>query len=233
MTTKRFDLSNVSVMIATPVHGQFPAQTTVAFVDTAILLRDKGVSFELKVQLGCSIIQQARNYLADAFLQSQATHLFMIDADMAWEASDFLKVLALATVMPAVAAAYPVKEDTETWVICNNGDCAANEYGCLPVDGLGLGFACVQRQVIEDLAAGAPLLRYAGREHQVHEVFRTGELRGYFLGEDIAFWHDAQQLGHQLWLEPHVRLRHLGIKEYSGDLLAALDKMKKPALALA
>jgi hypothetical protein len=56
-----------------------------------------------------SLIQRARNYLADDFLRSDATHLLFVDADIGFEPSAALHMLALQGINP---------EDDEYDVIC-------------------------------------------------------------------------------------------------------------------
>ncbi len=221
-----FNLSGVFVQIGIPVHGLFDPRHTICQVETACALKDRGVPFDLKYQYGCSIIQQARSFVADSFLQSECTHLFMIDADIAWKSEDFLRLLALCTKMECVTGIYPVKREPETWMMNAVGSRTVNEYGCLPIDGVGLGFCCIQRKVIQQLSIMAEKLWFADRPHPVAHIFRCDSTNGHFRGEDMAFFADLKEMGHQVWLDPTIDLGHVGAKEYRGSFLDAIRGRK-------
>ncbi len=226
MAEQSFDLAGVSVRIGMPILGMIPAQTAWSLLDTVMALKDRGIHCDPQAQYGCSIIEQARTFVATDFLASGCTHLFMIDADQTWKPEQFLAVLALATKLPIVAAPYPYKRDPEAWFFNPSTPCAVNEFGCLPVEGVGLGFCCVQRRVLESLSEIAPRLRFVGREQALPHLFRCDSSNGHFRGEDMAFFADCKQAGYQAWLYPHA-VGHLGTKEYQGDFLAAIQSCKK------
>lgn len=223
----QLDLAGVSVQIGMPILGHMHPRTVFALIDTMCVLKDRGIAVDLKGQFGCSIVEQARTFVCHTFLQSQCSHLFMIDADMVWSPEDFLSVLALATRLPIVAAPYPYKREPESWLFNPSQPCVVNEYGCLPIAGVGLGFCCVRREVIETLARHAPRLRFVGQPEPIPHLFRCGVSQGRFLGEDMAFFKDCLYWDYQPWLYPRTRLGHVGSKEYTGDFLAAIEALKR------
>ena len=227
---QEFNLSGVSVQIGIPAFNGVSPQTTVALIDTCLHLQKTGIPGDVKIQYGCSIITQARSFVADEFLRSEATHLFMIDADINWTSADFVRLLALATKMEVVAGIYPLKTDPESWAWAPGvGIKAVNEWGCLPINGLGLGFCCVQRKIIEELADLAPKLKFAHKPEKVAVMFRCDQdADDNFRGEDIAFFADIRRIGYDVWLDPTINLGHVGAKEYRGDFMAALEQQKVP-----
>lgn len=222
MEQVRFDLSGVAVHIGMPVHGNVPPETMMAMVETACALKERGIPFEVKAQYGCSIIDLARNYVADNFLASNATHLFMIDSDMEWSGNHILRLLALGTRYPVVAGIYPVKRDPETWAINNSGTVEVDEFDLLPIDGVGLGFCCVQRWVMETLAARAEKVNCLERIVPIARIFQCGVKDGWFQGEDMRFFEDVKGLGVQPLVDPTIRLGHVGSKVFKGDFMAAI-----------
>lgn len=218
-----FDMAGVSVMLAMPVNRDLPWQTAQSLVETTMALKDRGIAFDVQFVVGSSIVEVARTKAADVFLQSDKNRLFMIDSDQSWKAADFIRLLALSTQMSVVVGAYPAKKDPPTFLLSpEDGDAVSNEWGCLPIKGIGLGFAVVQRAVMERLAEKAPRVVFPDSDRQVPHVFRCDIVDGVFRGEDMAFFADVKALGHQVWLDPAVRVGHVGGKEYTASIMDAL-----------
>lgn len=218
-----FDLAGVSVMIAIPVNRDLPWQTAQSLVETTIQLQSRGIDFDVQFVVGSSIVEVARTKAANVFLQSSKSRMFMIDSDQAWQAKDFIRLLALSTKMDIVLGAYPAKRDPPTFLLSpEDGDVASNEWGCLPVKGIGLGFTVVAREVMQRLADRAPKVVLPDSPEPVPHIFRCDIVEGVFRGEDMAFFADAKQLGYQAWLDPMINVGHIGAKEYSGSIMDAL-----------
>lgn len=216
-----FSMTGVNVMLAMPTHRDLSPGTVASLLATQDALWRQGVLFNLEIQAGSSLPHQARIKVAWHFLQSQCTHLFWVDSDIVWRASDFLRLLAFGTKLECVGALYPAKIDPPT-IFINVDDMEAevvtNEYGCLPVKGMGLGFTVIQRKVVEELAAKAPLCRVPYVDGRVPYLFRCDmDGAGNLRGEDMAFFNDIIDLGYRVWFDPSVQLGHVGPKEYRAD----------------
>ncbi len=224
MSTVEFDMTDVSVMIGIPCGPDIPWQTLQSIVETTMALRDRGIPFELKMVAGCSIVEQARSKVTHEFLSGSMTRLFMIDSDMHWKSADFIRMLALSTRMEVVCAAYPAKRDAVTFMLkWDGGTLVSNEYGCVPIAGIGLGFTVVHRRVIEALATYAPQLMFPGMDRKIAHIFRCDtDGDDAFRGEDMAFFADVRELGYTVNLDPNVSLGHVGTKMYTGSILDAM-----------
>lgn len=219
-----FNLSGVSVLIAMPVNRDLPWQTAQSLVTTTLELARRNIKFAVQFVVGSSIVEVARNKVAHEFLRTDMTRLLMIDSDMRWTASDVIRMLALSTKMQVVTAAYTAKREPATILMQPEpGAIECNEWGCLPVRGLGLGFTIVTREVIATLAHHAPKVRYPEAEEAMAHIFRCDTVDGDFRGEDMAFFADVrEQLGLTVWLDPLIDLGHVGGKEYRGRFRDAL-----------
>lgn len=225
---KRLTLSldGVSVMIGIPcADGKLPWQVVQSLLDTSLDLRDRGVKFDVQVTVGCSIVQHARSHVCNAFLNSSMSRLFMIDADIRWKTEDFVRMLALSTRMPVVCAAYPMKRDGAVFAMRDPEPMKANEYGCLPINGLGLGFTVVTREVIERLAERSEKVIFGEDPQPKPYLFRCDVSGGYARGEDMAFFEDVREMGFPVHLDPHVSLGHIGTKEYAGSIMDAMKRV--------
>jgi len=223
--SESFDLAGMRVMIGMPImDGKKAWETERSLIDTREALRPMGLPLSEKYVIGCSIIELARTKVLSRFLETDCTHLFMIDADMVWRPQDFIRLLALGTKLPVVGSTYPMKREPCTFMLrWESDELVANEYGCLPIRGMGLGFTLVQREVIERLAALSPKMRFNDEEGLKPHFFRNSVENGEFQGEDMAFFQDVRELGYIVWLDPAITLGHVGTKVYSGSIRAAMQ----------
>lgn len=72
-------------------HGLFAKSC----LDLQMICMKYGVNVKFSFLFNESLIQRARNYLADEFLRSDATHLMFIDSDIHFDPSDVITLLAL------------------------------------------------------------------------------------------------------------------------------------------
>jgi len=124
------------------------------------------------------------------FLESDCTHLFFIDSDLKWEARAFLGLLMAGR--PVAAGVYrrrqepedyPVKyvEDERVGLMINDG-----WADCLRVP---TGFLCIERKVIEEMAADAEKMLIP--EGEVPRLFYTKVTEDRkFMGEDYCWCDD-------------------------------------------
>lgn len=222
----KLDLSGVSVMVCMPTNRDIPVPTVVSLLGTTDLMHSRGIPFEIQMQHGSSLVEPARSKAAHCFLKSDKEKLFWIDSDMAWSADAFLRLLALSTVMDVVGAAYPYKQEPIQVPLSPIGpEVAANEYGCIPMKGFGLGFSVVSRRVMQAICDMAPKRIFPGSPEPIPHPFRCDEIDGEFRGEDMAFFADVRSLGYEVYLDPTVKLGHVGQKVYEATLVDHLEKV--------
>ena len=89
----------------------------------------------------------------------------------------------------------------------------ANGLGEL--QGVGLGFVLVKREVFERLIAAYPE-RWI-EDEQLYDLFPTGAVGGRYEGEDIGFCRLWRDCGGDVWVDPSVRLQHVGSTIFDGD----------------
>jgi len=220
MTDTEIDISGLSVMLAMPVHRDLPWQTVLSLMETQAALAQRGIAYEIRFEVGCSIIEMARSKIVHGFLESGHNRLFWLDSDMAWRPQDFFRLLALSTAMPVVGGIYPVKRDPPFYFlnVKPGAELRTNEFGCVALDGLGLGFCCMAREPVEQASATAPRLLFPDMAGPIPHPFRCDDIGGLFRGEDGAFFADLAALGYPCWLDPTVELGHVGSKEYRARL---------------
>jgi hypothetical protein len=101
------------LMVCTPMYeGLCHAGYTKGIVELALLCQRYGVGFELNYLTNQPNSNRARNILLDGFVQSDCTHLIMIDADVVFRGEDVITLLALQTPegpYDMIGGAYPKK----------------------------------------------------------------------------------------------------------------------------
>jgi hypothetical protein len=90
------ELQKRKLFIATPMYGgNCAGPFTKSCLDLNSLCGQYGIQAQFFFLFNESLITRARNYLADEFLRSEATHLMFIDSDIDFDAKDVLTLLAL------------------------------------------------------------------------------------------------------------------------------------------
>ena len=223
-------LDDVSVCIGFPCGQTIPAKTARCLAATVRALASRGIAVDTSMIIGSSVVTVARNACANAFLKGNMQRLFWIDSDIEWDVNDFLKMLALSSRHDVICAAYPIKSDAGQLVIRHPDleNFEINPLGLVKINGTGLGFTIVSRAAMEKVAATKQKVWDELHGEEMADIFRldtrldpaTG--RRNVRGEDIAFFADLEELGYDVWLDPTVRLGHIGLKSYSADVVEAL-----------
>lgn len=219
------DPRETSVFVGIPCGPEIPWQNAESVLHTGIALRALGMHFDIRFVSGVSIVEMARNKVVVEFLKSSCNRLFMIDSDIQWTSGDFMKLLALSTHMEVVCGAYRIKQEERRFILKwdKSRPMTYNEWGCLPIEGIGLGFTVVQRKVIEELVARAPRVKWLFDAEPIPHLFRCGATpQGEFQGEDTHFFNEVRALGYTVNLYPDLDLGHVGAKVYSGSIRDAL-----------
>lgn len=227
---RTLSLDGVSVMLAMPTHRDLHPRTVAAITQTQALFIERGVPLSIELDYGGSLVHHARTKMAHRFLQSAHTHLAWIDSDMDWRAPDFVRLVALTTVMDMVAGAYRAKQEPPLFMVnLHKGEeIEPNEWGCYPFKGLGMGFCAMQREVVEAVAEISPRKRFHNVEGPVRHIFAFEEDHidddEQARGEDMGFFIKAARLGYQLWVDPTITLGHIGQHVFSGCLRDILEQ---------
>ena len=230
-----FSLEGISVFIGMPARGDIPVPTVSSLLNSAAWMDQNDIPNFTSI-VGGGNICSARCQIAKAFLEGNCNRLVYIDSDMAWQTEDFIRLLALSTKMDIVAGAYQGRFDPPHFYMRAPDDVISpdklevNEYGCIRMAGLGLGFTVVSREVIAKLAKQAPTIKIRD-DDILPEIFRFDkDEQGQFRGEDMNFFEDAKKVGFDLWVEPKIKLGHIGQKIYNASMM---DKIPAPEMQIA
>lgn len=211
-------LKDVKVCLAIPCYsGVIPLELGLALASTVLLAKDNGISLEIIAERENGIVTSSRNKLLTQFLNdTDAEYLFWLDDDIIFTPEDFVEILAWTIKKKSVAATYCVRQDNPVFFVKPiNGSIEFDEDGFIPASGVGLGFACQHRSLLEQLVKDVEVYKDRGNS-DVYNAFEVGVVNGKYQGEDYNFF---SKLSQPTYVHPFVTLKHVGRKDYSHPFL--------------
>lgn len=229
-----------SVLICTPVARNPVWQYTASLASTLLFLQEQGVRVSFQFVVGSSVICKARNELCAHFLMSDFTDLLFIDDDMQWSPTDVLRLLGSdKPLIGGVGRMRVQKPNSDPAVWCwrprhENRRLVQDDMGAVEALGFGAAFMLINRRVFADMVEAHPEWKRPGapdwpdqlRAHYF-EFFRQNEegAEGE-MSEDYVFCNRWRALGGSAWIDPTIRLGHVGSWNFEGcvgETLVAAD----------
>lgn len=216
----------MKVVVATPfyeVKAYSPYITSL--VSSIRALEQMRMDYDYYELSGDSYVDRAKNTLVHRFLQSDYTHIFMIDSDLAWSVDGFLKIIKAGMLgAEVVGGVYPNKNN---W----------SSYGCIPMSkdgyfvgkeigdskyiksyGIPGGFILYSREAFERARPALQVYTDPNINETFLECFRCNiEPHGGRIGEDIYFQARYRDCGGEVWLDPDISFIHFGVKGWEGN----------------
>lgn len=193
-----------------------------------------------------SLIPRGRNDCVAAFMKTDATHLFFIDADIGFDPADVAAMVNSG--LDVVAGVAPRRHAAGAFVLSLHDEhirdgriptleIAGRRY--LLVKDAGTGFMCIRRGVIERMTRELCGRAYVSddldpttRETR-YDLFRAGvdatNDPPRYLSEDYAFCRDWQRLGGSVHVLADASLSHSGSHTFTGSFLEWLERAMRGA----
>jgi hypothetical protein len=225
-----------SVFIATPMYGGMAAGSyTMSLAHTPATFFKNGIGLSFSCVMNDSLITRARNYLTFHFLNSSATHLMWIDADIGFDPADIVRMVGADK--DIVCGIYPKKEihwrevaraaqqgvpperlaEHERSLVVNLIDHSADRVGAdglVEIANAGTGFMLIKRAVFEALSDDVPSYVDGSTPDIVLKEFYAVSIDpdsgNSLLSEDYHFCRLARNRGFKIYAAPWVRLNHTG-----------------------
>ncbi len=220
------DYTGVSLMISAPnISGKVNTEFMTSVMQTIRELTDKGVVVELSFEQFNADISLARSHIVAEFLQTNHTHLLMIDDDMLWSPSAVHRMFYAKK--PIVAVAGP-KKSYPLRFACSKVDSDGNlipininpEDGTGTVNHVGAAFMLFERAALEEMTAIYTELAYIGSDGKKSTaLFLPMVVDNAYLPEDFSFCQRWRALGKEIYVCPDVPLGHIGRHIYEGSLM--------------
>lgn len=215
----------MTVMIGLPcMGGNISEKTTVGLFNLAKAFVRNDIHHGLLTLSNSSLITQARSRVANFFINNtEHEYLFFLDSDIGFDAQDVLKLLSYQ--VPIVSGAYPMKILPERYCV-DIVQPEERQGDLVKINGNGMGFVLIHRQVFIDIANHYPGLKYVPSDYNSETPHTTEELNNSyhffaeyksqngFMSEDKSFFHRAKQVGYDVWLDTTIKLNHTGYHIY-------------------
>lgn len=218
-------LQNSHIHFATPCYGGNIMEACFSsYLRFTMMAMRHDIPFSVDTMVNESLVCRARNNLVAKFLANpSATHLMFVDADIAWNPEDLLRMILHDK--GVVCGAYPMKSEPIRYVL-NVLKGAKHAHPLYEVSTSGTGFMLIKREIIEGLIAALPHLKYRDSlnlgerfEPHMYALFDTViDENGHYLSEDWTFCKRVREvLKKPIWVDSEVHLDHVGTHRFKGD----------------
>lgn len=226
---KGFDLAGKKLMIGLPAYDhKVGVKMAISLMQLGQKLMEHGIDVQVNSLCGCSVVSRARNIIAHQFMKSDCDNLMFIDADMTFAADDVIRLMCWNQEKAIVAGAYEARKEGKVYIVSLDGGHGVNgPQGKVTMDEAGLvrayraatGFMMIQRRVFEVLKATHPELEHkdTNTDERMYAYFDFKVTPEGYIGEDFLFCDRAREQGLDIWLDPTIKLGHMGIHEFKSD----------------
>jgi hypothetical protein len=148
-----------------------------------------------------------------------------IDSDINFNAEDIFRLMAWNTdPVKGIVAGIPVarKKGQVYFSTLDTDDdhIFMDKMGLVKAKRVATAFMMIRREVFEKLAEAHPEWLYHDEKKQGDETycFFDFELKdGQYIGEDYLFCDRAREMGFEVWIDPTIKLGHMGVHEFEGS----------------
>lgn len=217
--------ASLKLFIAVPTYsGKLDARFVHSLMQSLSMLEKAGIAYEfLTLSYHCHV-DDSRNAIVSEFFQSDCNYLVFIDADVSWEPSALVKLAGYDR--DIVAGVYPKRSnhDLEFPVAVAEGvDLYADSDGLVEVEGAPTGFMKIKREVLLKMADLNKHRQFKSRNARPDAppqtiIFERTYENGIRYGGDISFCQRWKKLGGKVFVDPELRLSHIGEVEFTGTL---------------
>lgn len=219
-----YDLAGKKIFIGLPAYDfKVSVKLAISLASFCVQAQQHGIQIQIQNVSGCSVVSRARNIIANEFLESDADHLMMIDSDMTFAPSDITRLIALNQTRPIIAGIGAARKKEKVFFSMldedEDGAIFIDDMGCIKAKRVGTGFIMIQREVFEKLAEEHPEWRYEDKNSEkiLQAFFDFQCTPGGYIGEDYTFCDRAREAGFTVWIDPTIKLGHMGMHEFEGD----------------
>ena len=220
-----FNLVGRKLFVALPAYDfKVSLKLAVSLARLAQKLPQHGIELSIGSICGCSVVSRARNLLVRDFLDSDCTDLMFIDADINFESDDVLRLMAWASdPKKGIVGGVPrTRKANKVYIAQLDQDdegVTMNGMGLVRAKRIATAFMLVRREVFERLVNENPQWNYVDHntDKLLNAVFDFLVTEEGYMGEDYLFCDRARAIGYEIWIDPTIKLGHMGVQEYEGD----------------
>ena len=139
-----------------------------------------------------------RNWISAQAVKKECTHLFMVDDDMIYEADSLNRLVEQDK--DIIGGLYKTKYEVQDYIIeyLHDGEMDDKPFKCAA---LGGGLLLIKTEVLKKTPQ--PLYGYVW--------YDNGSIKE---SNDWVFCKNARNAGFEVWCDPNVKAKHIGLKEF-------------------
>jgi hypothetical protein len=208
-------------MIAIPAYtGQIHLGTMRSLMTDILQLQHRGDAFTVHDECGNALIADARAVIVAEFLASDCDKLVFVDADVCWEAGALVRLLDRQE--DFVAGIYPQRKDPINYCVkwLDKPELHAVN-GLLEVAGVPAGFMCLSRGMLQKMVEQYPDSEFyceTAPDKKAWALFADYRIGKHKMGEDYAFCKRWTDMGGKVWIDPEIKMGHVGYKTFQGHI---------------
>lgn len=207
-------------------------------------LKDEGIDFYDGSVVGDAAVDRARSMIMSDFLRSDCDVLVTIDSDIFFAARHVLQLARHAEQHGVAGALYMTRKlNTQPAMLLPEDSSIIFDDAAQPVEVpfLAAGFMAIAKEVVQSISETLPLCHAGWNDNGKDTSFWPFYMPmtipwpdegNIYLSEDFAFCHRAKGQGYRLWLDPSIRLGHVGSYMYTMEDLLRPPKVGARPLQL-
>jgi hypothetical protein len=246
-----FNLAGRRIMIGLPAYDfKVSVKLAIALAQFCVEAPSHGVDIQICNISGCSVVSRVRNLIVKDFMASECTDLMFIDSDITFDPKDIFRLMAW-NIDPkkGIVGGIPVARKKGSIYISTldqdkDGGIYMNAYGLVKAKRIATAFMLIRRDVIQTLIDNHPEWQYHDDRVEnghpdkfCYSVFDFQSKPDGYVGEDYTFCDRAAEHGYEVWIDPTIKLGHLGMTEFAGSfgeeflypLINSVDSKKEAA----
>lgn len=218
----------LKVFLGSAIWRQVEVAHAQSLAELAVAAHTHGVQLLTSPARGDALVSRARSRVASRFLGTDADVLLTIDGDIVFHPSAALRLCLLAEEYDLVGACYNTRSTPPNVAVnlpLDQQVTFAKDSAPVPVPYVSSGFMAIHRRVFAKLRDTLPLCQNKSPDpfwpfYMPFVAEHEGET--IYLSEDWALCQRAREAGFGVWLDPTIRLGHVGDTLYTlEDLLCA------------
>jgi hypothetical protein len=226
-----FNLVGRKIMLGLPAYDfKVSIKMAIAMAQFAVEAPKHGVDIQICNISGCSVVSRVRNLIVKDFMSSDCTDLMFIDSDINFNHTDIFRLMAWNTdPKKGIVGGVPAARKKGSVYISTleqdeDGGIYMNAYGLVKAKRIATAFMLIRRDVLTTLIDNHPEWKYHDDRVEnghpdkfCYSIFDFKSTPEGYVGEDYTFCDRAREHGFEVWIDPTIKLGHMGITEFEGS----------------
>jgi hypothetical protein len=217
----KLDFTGTKLLIGLPTRGTCSIHFAASLAASCCLLNAARVEINIVKGQNSCFVDMNRNKLLAKFLESDCTHILMIDDDMGFDPMAPLKMLKHDREF--IAGVGNLKSDEGKDFACKlftqaDQTPVVDSDGLLKASHVGGAFILIKKSLVQKMASAYPELKNPIVDPQFgFRFFESEYTMNSWTTEDYKFCERWTAIGGEIWCFPDISFIHSGMKDYKGN----------------